>query len=70
MHPVGNNIMYAANNNRDIKVVKSIDKPIDPALRRLVASMAAVLKRTYPNPDVRHAVSERIMQELKLRQAA
>lgn len=58
--------MYQINkdNREGMKVIKQADKPIDPALRRLVCSMAAVLKRKYPNPAIRRSVSERIMQEL------
>ncbi len=53
-----------------MKIVKQADKPIDPALRRLVCSMAAVLKRKYPDASIRKMVSERIMQELQAKQAA
>jgi hypothetical protein len=37
---------------------------MEPELRRLVCSMAAVLKRKYPNESIRRMVSEQIMQEL------
>ena len=65
MCQVNNDIMYTADNNRAMKIVNQSDKPMEPELRRLVCSMAAVLKRKYPNPDIRKVVQERIMLELK-----
>ena len=56
--------MQSADHDRSMKVIKQADKPIEPELRRLVCSMAAVLKRKYPDPSIRKAVSERIMQEV------
>lgn len=70
MREISQDIMHIADNDRAMKIVKQADKPIDPALRRLVCSMAAVLKRKYPDASIRRVVSERIMQELQAKQAA
>lgn len=57
--------MHDTDNDRSMKIIKQKDKPIEPELRRLVCSMAAVLKRKYPDESIRKTVSERIMQELQ-----
>jgi hypothetical protein len=51
----------------EVKPIKQSDKRIEPELRRLVCSMASVLRRKYPNPAIRRAVSEEIMQDLLAR---
>ena len=53
-----------------MKTFKQTEKPIPAPLRRLICSFDAMLKRTYPDPEVRRAVSERIMQEFVARQTA
>lgn len=62
--------MYQINKNNRENVKVEPDKPIDPDLWRIVCSMAAVLKRKYPDASIRQAVSEQIMQELRMKQAA
>lgn len=47
------------------KIIKKADKPIHPDVRRLAASMKAVLIRKYPDPLERQMVAQKIMREVK-----
>jgi hypothetical protein len=47
------------------KIIKRDEKPVAPELRRLVYSMRAMLRRTYPNPVERQEVAQKIMRQVQ-----